>query len=127
MALVAWICFQYAWKMERIISVTDLVRNVARIAKEVEDEGTIYRITRGGRGSMVLVDNEYYEGWMAAIDEMRRPDWRESLAEGRRDAASGRGRSLDVIAKELGLEGSPDATRRTPARGASRARRKKAR
>ncbi len=113
--------------MERIISVTDLVRNAARIAKEVETEGTIYRITRGGRGSMVLVDNEYYEGWMAAIDEMRRPDWRETLVETRRDAASGRGRSLDVIAKELGLEGSPDTTRRTPARRASRARRKKGR
>jgi hypothetical protein len=55
---------------------------------------------------MVLVDNEYYEGWMAAIDEMRRPDWREALEETRRDAAAGRGRSLDVIAKELGLEGS---------------------
>jgi PHD/YefM family antitoxin component YafN of YafNO toxin-antitoxin module len=113
--------------MERIISVTDLVRNVARIAKEVEGEGTIYRITRGGRGSMVLVDNEYYEGWMAAIDEMRRPDWRETLAEGRRDAATGRGRSLDVVAKELGLEGSPEPARRTPARRPARARRKKSR
>lgn len=94
----------YAWQMERIISMTDLVRNAARIAKDVESEGTIYRITRGGRSSMVLVDNEYYEGWMATIDEMRRPDWREALAQGRRDAAAGRGRSLDVIAKELGLE-----------------------
>ena len=112
--------------MERIISVTDLVRNVARIVKDVESEGTIYRITRSGGGSMVLVDNEYYEGWMAAIDEMRRPDWRATLAEARRDAASGRGRSLDVIAKELGLEGSPDPTRRAPARRAPRARRKKA-
>ncbi len=113
--------------MERIISVTDLVRNAARIAKDVETEGTVYRITRGGRGSMVLVDNEYYEGWMAAIDEMRRPDWRETLAEARRDAAAGRGRSLDAIAKELGLEGSPHPKSRTPARRTSRARRKKSR
>lgn len=113
--------------MERIISVTDLVRNAARIAREVETEGTIYRITRGGRGSMVLVDNEYYEGWMAAIDEMRRPDWQAVLAEGRRDAAVGRGRSLDVIAKELGLEGSSKPKGRTPARRTTRARRKKSR
>ena len=55
--------------MERIISVTDLVRHAARIAQDVET-GTIYRITRGGRGSMVLVDEEYFEGWMAALDEM---------------------------------------------------------
>ena len=113
--------------MERIISVTDLVRNAARIAKEVETDGTIYRITRGGRGSMVLVDNEYYDGWMAAIDEMRRPDWREVLAEGRSDAAAGRGRSLSVIAKELGLEASPKHKSRTPARRNARARRKKGR
>lgn len=113
--------------MERIISVTDLVRNVARIAREVETEGTIYRITRGGRGSMVLVDNEYFEGWMAAMDEMRRPDWREALAEGRRDAAAGRGRSLDSVAKELGLERSPDPKSRKPARRAPAPRRKKSR
>ncbi|HVV85412.1 MAG TPA: hypothetical protein VHE35_20275 [Kofleriaceae bacterium] len=99
--------------------MTDLVRNAASIAREVETEGTIFRVTRGGRGSMVLVDNDYFEGWMAAIDEMRRPDWRETLAEGRRDAAAGRGRSLDAVAKELGLAGSPrsksDRTARRPA------------
>ncbi len=113
--------------MERIISVTDLVRNAARIAKEVESEGTVYRITRGGRGSMVLVDREYYAGWRAAIAEMRRPDWREALTEGRRDAAAGRGRSLDVIAKELGLEGSPHPKGRAPARRVAPARRAKGR
>jgi hypothetical protein len=43
----------YAWQMERIIAVTDFVRNAARIAKDVESEGTVYRITRGGRDSMV--------------------------------------------------------------------------
>jgi PHD/YefM family antitoxin component YafN of YafNO toxin-antitoxin module len=113
--------------MERIISVTDLVRNAASIAREVEAEGTIYRITRGGRGSMVLVDNDYFEGWMAAMDEMRRPDWRETLAEARRDAAAGRGRSLEAVAKELGLENSPRSKSGRPARGPARNRPKKGR
>jgi len=113
--------------MERIISVTDLVRNAARIAKEVETEGTIYRITRGGRGSMVLVDEEYFEGWMAALDEMRRPDWREVFEETTRDIAARRGRTLDVVAKELGLEGSPHAKIRKPAKRVTRTRRKKGR
>jgi len=111
--------------MERIISVIDLVRNAARIAKEVETEGTVYRITRGGRGSMVLVDHEYFDAWMAAIDEMRRPDWREVLVEGRRDAASGRGRSLEVIAKELGLEGPSEPRSRSAAGRTPSTRRKK--
>src|SRR5678815_5089836 len=75
--------------MEKIISVTDLVRNAASIAREVEAEGTVYRITRGGRGSMVLVDEAYFNGWMAALDEMRRPDWREAYDQTSRDIAAG--------------------------------------
>ncbi len=104
--------------MEKIISVTDLVRNAARIAEEVE-AGAIYHITRGGRGSMVLIDEEYFEGWMHALDEMKRPGWETMLAETRRDVAAGRGRDLDVIVKELGIEGSSHRKGRATARGAA--------
>jgi PHD/YefM family antitoxin component YafN of YafNO toxin-antitoxin module len=116
--------------MARIISVTDLVRNAASIAREVETEGTIYRITRGGRGSMVLLDEEYFDGWMSALDEMQRPDWREVLAETKRDVAAGRGRSLDAYVKEKGLEGVAGAAHpasRKPARRAPETGRKKGR
>jgi PHD/YefM family antitoxin component YafN of YafNO toxin-antitoxin module len=113
--------------MEKIISVTDLVRNAASIAEEIEAEGTVYRITRGGRGSMVLVDEHYFNGWMAALDEMRRPDWRETYDQTSRDIAAGRGRSLDIVAKELGLEGRSHTARRAPARGAPRVSRRKSR
>lgn len=113
--------------MERIISVTDLVRNAAAIAQEVAAEGSVYRITRGGRGAMVLVNEEYFDGWMAAIEEMQRPDWREVLEETRRDVAAGRGRTLDSLVKENGLEGAAHASRRKSARRAPRARRKKSR
>ena len=105
--------------MERIISVTDLVRHAARIAQDVET-GTIYRITRGGRGSMVLVDEEYFEGWMAALDEMRRPGWQTAWSDGSRDIAAGRGRDLDAVAKELGLEGSAHRRGGEPAARAPR-------
>ena len=116
--------------MEKIISVTDLARNADSIAREVSTEGTVYRITRGGRGAMVLVDQEYFDGWMAAIEEMQRPDWREVLAETKRDVAAGRMRSLDDYVKERGLEGaqgSAHTSGRKPARRASRTRRKKSR
>jgi PHD/YefM family antitoxin component YafN of YafNO toxin-antitoxin module len=112
---------------EKIISITDLVRNTASIAREVETEGTVYRITRGGRGSMVLVDEQYFNGWLAALDEMRRPDWREVHDRTTRDIAAGRGRDLDRVAKELGLEGRSHAARRNPARRPARTGRKKAR
>ncbi|MBL9015530.1 MAG: type II toxin-antitoxin system Phd/YefM family antitoxin [Myxococcales bacterium] len=110
--------------MEKIISVTDLVRNAARIAEEIETEGTVFRVTRGGRGSMVLVDESYFDGWMAALDEMRRPGWQERLVQARREVAGKRGRSLDVIAKEMGLEGAAHRDRRAPAARASTPRRR---
>lgn len=113
--------------MEKIISITDLVRNAASIAREVDAEGTVYRITRGGRGSMVLVDEEYFNGWMAALDEMRRPDWREVYDQTSRDIAAGRGRDLDTVAKELGLESRSHAGRRKSARRTARPRRQKGR
>src|SRR3990167_2518805 len=99
--------------MHKIISVTDLVRNAARIAEEIEQHGTIYRVTRGGRGSMVLVDEESFDGWMAALDEMRRSDWREVHAETSRDIATRRGRPLEAVAQELKLEGLPHAKGRS--------------
>jgi PHD/YefM family antitoxin component YafN of YafNO toxin-antitoxin module len=113
--------------MEKIISVTDLVRNAASIAREVEAEGTVYRVTRGGHGSMVLVGEEYFNGWMAALDEMRRPDWREVHARTSGDIAAGRGRNLDTVAKELGLEDRSHAGRRGSARRIARPRRQKGR
>jgi PHD/YefM family antitoxin component YafN of YafNO toxin-antitoxin module len=113
--------------MERSASLTDLVRNAAAIAREISTEGTVYRITCGGRGAMILVDEEYFDGWMAAIEEMQRPDWREVLAETKRDVAAGRDRTLDSIVKEKGLEGSVHASDRKPARRASRIRHKKSR
>ncbi len=127
MALALEFAHNMRTAMEKIISVTDLVRNAASIAREVEGEGTVYRITRGGRGSMVLVDEQYFNGWMAAMDELRRPGWQQAYAQTTRDIAARRGRSLDDVAKELGLEGSSHAARRKPARRVARARRAKGR
>jgi hypothetical protein len=76
---------------------------------------------------MVLVDEEYFNGWMAALDEMRRPDWREVYDQTSRDIAAGRGRDLDTVAKELGLEGRSHAVRRKSARRTARPRRQKGR
>jgi hypothetical protein len=50
---------------------------------------------------------QYLRGWAAALDEMRRPDWREVHERTSRDIAAGRGRDLETIAKELGLENRP--------------------
>ena len=49
---------------------------------------------------MELLDEVYFDGWRAAIEEMRRPDWQAVLEETRRDVAAGRGRALEAIVKE---------------------------
>ena len=54
---------------------------------------------------MTPVNDEYFDGWLAALDEMRRPDWREVYDRTTRDIAAGRGRDLDTVARELGLDG----------------------
>lgn len=53
----------------------------------------------------------YLRGWAAALDEMRRPDWREIYDQTSRDIAAGRGRDLEAIAKELGLASRSPADR----------------
>jgi hypothetical protein len=79
------------------------------------------------RGSMGLVDERYFNSWMAALDEMRRPDWREVHAETTQAIAQDRGKDLDVVVKELGLEGSARRTPSKPARRPARPRRRKGR
>jgi PHD/YefM family antitoxin component YafN of YafNO toxin-antitoxin module len=98
----------------KTISVTDLVRNASRIADAIE-AGATYRITRSGRGNMLLVDEEYFDGWMAAIEEIQRPGWREALSRSKRDVAAGRGKDLDTVLREMGLEESVRGRRREPA------------
>lgn len=50
---------------------------------------------------------QYLRGWAAALDEMRRPDWREVHEQTSRDIAAGRGRDLETIARELALGSRP--------------------
>ena len=54
----------------------------------------------------------YLRGWAAALDEMRRSDWREVYDQTSRDIAAGRGRGLETIVKELGLQSRSGQTRR---------------
>ena len=59
-----------------------------------------------------MMDERYFNGWIAALDEMSRPGWREMHDRALRDMAAGRGRDLDDVVKELGLEGVRSAARR---------------
>jgi hypothetical protein len=46
----------------------------------------------------------YIVGWLAALEEMSRPGWRDDHDQTTRDIAARRGTDLDVVLKKLGLE-----------------------
>jgi PHD/YefM family antitoxin component YafN of YafNO toxin-antitoxin module len=108
--------------MQRVISLSELVRNADKIAADLETQQTVYRVRRAGGRGMVLLDEDYYESWIAAIELMQQPDWKETLEQGRRDIAEGRTVPLEKVLRELGLEDSPHAKSRAPSRRASRVR-----
>jgi PHD/YefM family antitoxin component YafN of YafNO toxin-antitoxin module len=105
--------------MEKTISMSELRRDGERIAQDIERSGTVYRIRRPRKRSMLLVDADYFESQMATLEFIaQHPNWREELAEGDRQIAAGEIRELEDVMKELGLEvSSLTAKRGAPARG----------
>jgi antitoxin YefM len=95
----------------KTISMARLAKDPETIARDIETSGAIYCIKRRGRPPMLLMNEEYFEGWRVVIELMQQPGWREELEQSRRDFAEGRFRSLDEIEKEFGLD-RPTPTRR---------------
>lgn len=112
-------------EMRKTISMSKFAKNPESVARDIDASGAVYSIQRRGRPAVLMMDEEYYEGWRIVIEMMQRPDWREELEEWRRDAAEGRGRDLEEIAKELGLDRPAESTRRGAPRRAPSASRSK--
>ncbi len=113
--------------MKKTISMSVLAKHPERIAKDIETAGTIYRITRGRRQSMLLMDTRHFESWMVAIELMQRPNWREEWDAASRDIAEGRLYDLDDVLAELGLDTPAARKRKKAARRPARTRRRKGR
>lgn len=111
--------------MQKVISMARLTRDAERIADDIEEAGTVYRIQRRGRRSMLLMDQEYFEGWVATVEFMQlHPNWEQELAEARTDFDEGRCKTLDEVRVELGLDRSPLAKRVRSTRRTTRRRRR---
>jgi PHD/YefM family antitoxin component YafN of YafNO toxin-antitoxin module len=100
----------------KTISMSQLAKNAERIARDIESAGHMYRI-KGPRGAMLLMDWEQYESWREMLALMRRPNWQSEWVQMERDASARRGRDLDTVVQELGLEVSTRSPRRGAARG----------
>jgi PHD/YefM family antitoxin component YafN of YafNO toxin-antitoxin module len=108
-------------EMEKTISMAQVKKDVEGVFASAEASRAFYRITRRGHRTMVLVDEEYLDDWIAMIELVaHHPNWQELIEEGERELRQGRAHELHDILKELGLERSPDNVRRTKARSAAR-------
>ena len=112
-------------EMRKTISLDELSRNAERIADDIGASGAVYRIERRGKAGMMLMDADYYEGWRAAIELMKQPDWRAQWDRALEERASGVGRALDDVATELGLDRPAQPHRRGTASRAATTRRSK--
>lgn len=120
----------------KTISLARLTKDADRIVRDIDSSGTVYSIKRPGGRTMLLMDEEYFDGWRTVAELMQRPNWREELVESRSAFAAGRFRTLDEIERELGLDrpahsrsrGAAPRTRRTGAtKGARRTSRARSR
>jgi prevent-host-death family protein len=81
--------------MEKIIPISDLQTQAKKIVESVKQTRDPVVITQRGRPAALLVNYEDYEGMVATLEEMSRPDWRERLAEAERDSKAGKGIELE--------------------------------
>lgn len=109
-------------ELRKNISLADFTKNAARIADDIDASGTVYCIKRRGKPGIMRMDASHYE----AMQQWHNAHWRERLAQSQRDFAAGRGRDLEEIAKELGLDRPAQPRRRGAAPRTTRAGRSKA-
>ena len=114
-------------EMHRTISMAAVVKDPKAVFDAIETSREFYRIRRPGHRTMILVDEEELDGYIAALEFMSRPNWREQLEQSERDVAEGRTYSLDEVLGDLGLERTANGIRKKPSRKPAATRSRKAR
>ena len=83
-----------------IIPITDLQQKTKKYVQQVRDTGQPVVITQRGRAAAVLASAEVFEGYLATLDEMSHPDWRERLERAERESKAGKGIELEKFLKK---------------------------
>src|SRR5437879_2654285 len=95
-------------QMHKTISMADLLADHERIAREMKRTGTVYRVKEAGRRRLTIIDALYLERVKATIEfRSAHPNWREELAQSKREFAAGSYWDLDDVMRERGLETRP--------------------
>ena len=86
--------------MDKIIPISDLQSKAKRYVDQVRKTDEPIVVTQRGKAAAVLVSYESYEGFLAARDEMSFPDWPKRLDRAQREAAAGKGTSLEAYRRK---------------------------
>ena len=83
------------------VTYTDLRANLARYMDEAVESRTPLVITRqGGRGNVVMMSEEEFEGWQETVHLLRSPRNAERLLRSIRSAEAGEARGRDLAPLE---------------------------
>jgi prevent-host-death family protein len=83
---------------EDVIPVTDLKAHLSEVVRRVEDSGRPVVLTRHGRGVLVLMSVQAYEGLQ---DAQERLELRQAVEEAERDLAEGHFVDGDMMEAKL--------------------------
>jgi antitoxin YefM len=88
------------------VTYTDLRRNLARVMDEaVSSRAPILVTLRGGKGNVVILSEEEFEGWTETVHLLCSPANAEHLLRSLRAAEDGRTQERDVLAPHPSMAG----------------------
>ena len=88
------------------VSYTDLRQNLARYLDEAVESRAPLLVTRqGGKGNVVLISEDEFEGWQETVHLLRSPANAERLLRSVAAADAGRTREQDLVTLEDPLHG----------------------
>ncbi len=80
------------------VTYTELRANLARYMDEVVESRTPLVVTRqSGRGNVVVMSEEEFEGWQETVHLLRNPRNAERLLRSIRSADEGKARERDLV------------------------------
>jgi prevent-host-death family protein len=82
-----------------IIPITDLQQKTKKYVQQVRETGEPVIITQRGRAAAVLTSAEAFEGYLATLEEMSYPDWRQKLERAKRELDEGKGIPFETYLK----------------------------
>ena len=89
--------------MIKAISIRELRPNISKVMDDIHDKFDRYIISRRGKPEAVLMNIEDYENLLETLEIESDKDLMTRLKKAEKEAAQGKGKSLEDLHKELGL------------------------